>query len=420
MFFRYFFIFILCSSAACSQNTITGVVINGENNSSLPSASVFINNSSRGTISDNGGKFVITGIAETNFELVISYAGFTTVAVKITPENIHSSHTIKLFPRLTDLAEIKIMAPEKDGWKRWGEMFARSFIGTSDFASQCRIENPEVLRFFYDRLNRILKVYSHGNLIIHNKALGYIVRYQLEEFRYDAKQQVFHYFGYTGFDDMAPRSNHRELKWEKNRKEAYEGSLTHFMRTVYKGTSAEEGFEVKEKIRIESGDSMFDTIYRDGNMPKAIINNGVEYFPVNGPAKFAKSLTDFMGGTGSAISKENPKNIPAYIDLYSKEPVSLKRFSSFDPAAKQMNFYFANSLRVVYKNAKERSEYTRQGNSLAWGNRFQTSEMFLINDEPVVVQSNGLYIDPLNVIVSGYWGWCKIAETLPSDYEVEK
>ena len=400
MFYKYLILFIFCISTAYSQSRITGVVINAENNSRLPSASVFINNSSRGTITDNEGKFVITGITEANFELVISYAGFTTVPLKITAANINSFHTVRLYPRRTDLAEIKIMSPDKDGWKNWGKYFTETFIGTSDFASQCKIENPGVLKFFYDRENQVLKVYSNGNLIIHNNALGYTIRYQLEEFRLDEKTRITYYLGFIGFEDMAARNPRRELRWDRNRKEAYNGSLLHFMRTVYKGTSVEEGFQVIEKIRIPGIDSAFDKIYRNGNIPKKVINDGIEYSVIT-PAKSSRR--------------------PHYIDLFSTQPVSVNSLCSFDTVTKQMTFYFDNKLRVIYKNAEERPEYGRQTYSMVGhGPRFQTSEMFLVNPEPVIIESNGLYYDPLNIMVSGYWGWCKMAETLPSDYQVEK
>jgi len=246
---KYFLVFILFISNAYSQNTITGVIINGVDKSKLPAASVFINNSTRGTMSDNEGKFIITGITEANFELVISYSGFKTESVKITPDNINSLHTITLFPRKTDLAEVKIRAPEKDGWLKWGKLFTESFIGTSDFGSMCKIENPEVLRFFYDKENYILSAYSHGNLIVKNKALGYIVRYQLEEFLYEGKAGRLTYIGYSGFEDLNANSR-KEQKWERNRREAYEGSIMHFMRALYKERVADEGFEVRGKIRL--------------------------------------------------------------------------------------------------------------------------------------------------------------------------
>ena len=398
---KYLFIFILIISKAWSQGTITGVVINGTDNSKLPSASVFINNSTRGTTSNSEGKFVIGGIIEKNFELVISYSGFATGSIKITSENINAFHTIKLFPRKTDLAEIKIMAPEKDGWQKWGRLFTNNFIGTSDFASMCKIENPEVLRFFYDKTNRILKAYSHGNLIIHNKALGYNVRYQLEEFLYDARAGMQSYIGYTGFEDLNAKNRHKEVKWERNRKEAYDGSVMHFMRSIYNNNTAAEGFDVREKIRVANTDSVFDQIYRKGDIPETIIADNNWYKTSSGPEDYVK-------------------NIPQYIDLVNKKKFSFKDACSFDTATKQMTFYFANSLRLVYKNAKERSEYVRQTRLGNPRSTFQTSEFFLVKEEPLVIEANGLYFDPLNIMTSGYWGWCKMAELLPSDYEVEK
>lgn len=398
---KYFFIFLLLTSAAYAQTQVTGVVMNGEDNSRLPAASVFINNSTKGTTSNSDGKFFLGGITAPNFELVISYTGFSTVSVKITAENINTFHTIKLFPKKTDLNEVVILPADKNGWQKWGKLFIENFIGTSGFAEQCKIENPGVLRFFYDNSNGLLKVYSHGPLIIHNRALGYTVRYQLEEFLYDGKGRMISFFGYTSFEDLAANNRRKEQRWEKNRKEAYYGSIMHFMRSLYRNTTAGEGFEVREKIRIPDSMSAFNEIYRDGNISRSAIVDSNAYSVVAGPV-------------------DAFKNTPRYLDLYSKKSFPFAKSTLLDTVTKQMIFYFANTLHVEYKNAGESAEYVRQAMRPAALSRFQTSESYLVKDDPLIIEQNGLYFNPVNMMSSGYWGWCKLAELLPSDYEVEQ
>jgi hypothetical protein len=398
---KHFLFLLLLTSAAHAQTQLSGVVINGQDNSALPSASIFINNSTRGTTSNNDGKFVITGITETNFELVVSYTGFTTVSIRINAENINSFHRIKLFPKKIDLNEVVVMPAEKDGWEKWGKFFTENFIGTSAFASRCKIENPKVLRFFYDKKNSILKAYAHGSLIISNNALGYIIRYQLEEFLYEVKTRQVTYFGYTSFEDMQGRSRHREQRWEKNRKEAYYGSIMHFMRSLYRDKTLEEGFEAREKIRVSYNDSAYKQLYRDGNISKTAIVDTNTYTVVAGP--------------------DRPfTTVPAYIDLYNKRPFSFAAAAFMDTATKQKKFFFENMLQVIYKNAKESVEYVQQAMRPNSSRTFQNSEFYLVTDDPLLIEENGLYFNPINMMSSGYWGWCKMAEMLPSDYEPEK
>ncbi len=389
--------FLFCSHFSSSQNRITGVVLNGIDNTKLNAASVFINNTSKGTITGNDGIFSINTITETNFELVISYTGFKTVSVKVTPENIHSNFTIKLFPRKNELSEIMITSPEKDGWKKWGSFFTKSFLGASDFALQCKIINPEVLSFYYDKQNQILTAYSHDNLIIHNRALGYNIRYQLEEFAYYGMNKIITYIGYTGYEDLNLKNIRK--KWTSNRKEAYRGSLLHFMRTVYDNTTATKGFILREKIKVLPTDSAFKQIFRNGILATNVVIDSNQYFSVAGPKKV---LT----------------NSPEYIDLFNKKSFDLTKAIASE-SENQKKFYFLNSLQVVYKNAKEKDDYLKHVWRPLGSSKFQTSEFSLVLDEPILIEQNGVYHNPLNVLTSGYWGWCKMAEMLPIDYIVK-
>ncbi|MBA2249437.1 MAG: carboxypeptidase-like regulatory domain-containing protein [Chitinophagaceae bacterium] len=394
------FIFLFFCNTAVSQTSISGVVINGSNNSKLPAASIFINNSTKGTIGNNDGTFTVTGITETNFELVISYTGFATISLKITPENIAQYQTIKMFPRKQELQEVSVLSADKDGWEKWGKMFTNNFIGTSDFALECHIENPEVLRFFYNKTNGILTAYSHGNLIIHNKALGYDIRYQLEEFVSDPVQHTITYVGYTGFEDLNTKNQHTIKKWNLNRQEAYMGSIMHFMRSLYSGTTSEAGFEVREKIIVNKNDPAFAEIYRNGNIPLFVKIDSMEY--------------------NTVAAKVYNKEVPAYIDLICTKPFPLKNMVLYDSISHEAEFYFVNHLRIVYKNAKEKNAYLLQNFRPQSQRTFQTSEIYLTDDEVIKIESNGLYFDPVNVITSGYWGWNKMAETLPADFRIDQ
>jgi hypothetical protein len=398
-----FLLFLFSYQNIFSQNSVSGIVVNGTDNSKLVAASVFINNSAKGTITDNDGKFILNTANETDFELIISYAGFATVSIKITYQNIQQFNTIKLFPRKQELQEVSITPPEKDGWQKWGRLFTDNFIGTSDFAQECTIKNPEVIKFFYNKKTRLLKAYSQGSINIYNKALGYNIHYQLEDFEKNSAQQTIVYYGYTRFEDLDTKNKHKEKKWQKNRSIAYNGSLMHFMRALYAGNIAEQGFEVREKLRVKNDDSAFAQIYRNGNIPEKVRIDTNEYIP---------------------IVYQRPNKIPDYIDLVSTKPFSFAAAVKKDSAAKNAFFYFADRLRIIYKNAKEKMEYLQQNLPSVHTPSFQNSDIYLINNEAIEVEPNGVYFNPVNMLCSGYWGWCKMAETLPTDYnfngDVEK
>jgi hypothetical protein len=397
MKYFFFFLIFICQNVFSQTSRVTGIVINAEDNSRLASASIFINNSSKGTISNTDGKFNLEGITEKNFDLIISYTGFVTVSIRITQNNIGQFHTIKMVPRNETMKSISIMVPEKDGWKTWGRFFTESFIGQSDFAKEFIIENPKALRFFNDKKNHRLTAYSNTNLIIKNRALGYLIKYQLEEFDYDFKNKIVTYVGYASFEELKTRGSKKRNRWLKARKEAYYGSIMHFMRSLYSDSVAQNGFDVREKIRIYNTDTLFKRIYLPGNMPTVRVGN--------------KSYKTRAGAVPSF------KKIPDYVDLINLKNLSFKDAVTFDSSVKQKEFYFDNHIQVIYKNANVKVDYLLANGLPKFLKMKQTSDAYLLSDDPLIIERDGSYFNPMNMMSSGYWGWYKLAEMLPTDYE---
>jgi hypothetical protein len=48
----------------------------------------------------------------------------------------------------------------------------------------------------------------------------------------------------------------------------------------------------------------------------------------------------------------------------------------------------------------------------------QTSAAKLLSEDPLIIEKDGSYFNSMNMISSSYWGWFKMAEMLPSDYEI--
>jgi hypothetical protein len=396
-----YFLFLLvcfCQNTFSQTSQVNGVIINAADNSKLASASIFINNSSKGTISNADGTFTLSGITERNFELVVSYTGFVSVSLKITPENMGRFQTIKMVPRKEMMEGVSIMVPEKDGWKTWGKFFTECFIGRSDFAKECVIENPKALRFFNDKRNNRLTAYSNTSLIIKNKALGYLIKYQLEEFDYDFKNKIITYTGYTNFQELETHNANKRKRWLQARKEAYYGSIMQFMRAVFADSVAEEGFEVHEKIRIDNTDTLFNKIYLPGNMPTVRIGN-------EGYKARAGEIPSF-------------KKIPDYVDLINIKDFSFADASTFDSSTKQKQFYFDNYIQVIYQKANAKMDYLLANGLPKYLKMKQSSEAKLLSEDPLIIEKDGSYYNSTNMISSGYWGWYKTAEMLPSDYKI--
>lgn len=393
-----FFLFILLLVSQCTlaqMYEIKGKVINGEDNSPLAAASVFINNSTKGTICNSDGTFVLGEITQQNFELVISYAGFSTLSFRITPENRAHFFAVKLFPRKEQMEGINVLTPEKDAWKTWGLFFSETFLGQSDFAKECVIENPKSIKIIHDRNRNVLTAYSDGQIIITNKALGYTLKYQLEDFEYDFKLQATTYLGYAVFQNLKG-GKRKASYWQRNRKEVYLGSLQYFMRSLYADSVVAHHFDVRQKVRISNKDSAFSQIYQPGNTPRLLKKEGEEY---------------------RIVVPEIPafKKIPDYIDLVNTRTLPMKDLVTTSSGHK--NFYFENYLQVIYLNANVKMDYLLFNHLPKYLKMPQSSDVFMLTDEPLTVEKDGSYFNPVNMISSGYWGWFRMAEMLPTDYQ---
>jgi hypothetical protein len=110
------------------------------------------------------------------------------------------------------------------------------------------LQNKDVLVFDFDRNTNRLRVTAGEPLLIENRALGYLLTYDLTKFEYDTLNHAFIYGGFPFFKELEPRNAAVQARWLKNREEAYKGSMLHFMRSLYAGDLGNAGFEVRRKM----------------------------------------------------------------------------------------------------------------------------------------------------------------------------
>lgn len=375
---------------------LSGTIVNGENDQPVEGASIFINGASGGTVSGKGGEFVLVNITFSKFELVISHVSFETLVVPITTENIAKKFKIQLTPKQEELQNVVIAPVEKNGWERWGRLFVNNFIGTSELANNCVIKNPSVLRFRYNKNTGVLKVSGSDKLIIENKRLGYTIGYQLEDFVFDQKHSMTSYVGYTSFTPMQSSRNRKIENWKKERLEAYNGSLSHFMRTLYNNTTATEGFELRTLRRIYKHDTATRALY------DALMHGTPGLYDTSRYVmQLYKPANSFQ---------------PPIIYLIGKHPISADSICKRN--GDTVKLFFSDNLMVLYKNEKEKPEYVTQRSGMNMKPQAQHSLIYFVVDEPVIVEKSGLFFNPLNIFTEDYWAWEKTAEMLPADYQL--
>jgi hypothetical protein len=219
----YGFVFLFLNLVTHSQKLVKGIVLDAEKNTALASASVFLNTTAIGTITDAQGGFSLT-IPNGKYELIVSLVGYETFAKTIHANDGNDLLTIKMKIRVKELQTVVIEPYEKDGWQKWGRFFLESFIGTSDYSRNCKIKNTDVIKFRLSKNGKELNAFASEPLIIENNALGYTLRYQLETFQYDFTSRYLLYAGYPFFQPMKG-SSARQRRWQQNRSDVFEGSM---------------------------------------------------------------------------------------------------------------------------------------------------------------------------------------------------
>lgn len=382
--------FLLFSSVVWSQQ-IRGKVVDSASQKPLVGASVYINSTSIGATTNEDGEFSIDKFPSDKFDLVISFIGYETFVTNLTLPQKHFL-TIGLKTRNNLLGTVVVHSSEKNGWERWGFLFTNQFIGTTKFSDDCKIKNPKDIRFSYSENDRILRAYSIKPLTIINKALGYKIEYDLEEFYYDMNSSMLLYVGYPLFTELNG-SKSKQRRWQKRRIQTYEGSLLQFMRAINKNNIEGTGFEIRRLVRKR-------------NKEKERVKRLWKYYS-DGNIKLSQDTINFY---------RSILHQPDFIDMLYSQPLT------YDKIAKQIDsnnvmLSFKDYLYITYPKKKPYPEYYSRNNNTAPDSCI-TSTVTLNNEEPIIVTNSGGYYNPADLIISGYWSWSeKIATMLPFDYK---
>lgn len=266
---RLSFIFLLSvySLISYSQFSVSGKVMDSASREPLAGASVFCQNTTIGTATNKQGEFSLQ-LKSGGYELIITYTGYQPQLIRIT-DTAHSSLEIVMIKAEKKMEEVVIRNSNevKDGWQKYGNFFLEHFIGATPNATQCTLQNPDAVHFYFYKKSNKLKVLADSSLKIINKALGYELLYQLDSFVYYYKTDINSYRGYCLYSEMNGTDDEKKL-WSINRKKAYYGSKLHFMRAYYDSTLEQDGFAID--MLDENNETKFnkvnpyDTTYYDG------------------------------------------------------------------------------------------------------------------------------------------------------------
>ena len=371
-------VFVALSVSAISQFSVRGVVLDSATREPLNAASVFCQNTTIGSTTNKQGEFYIS-LKPGAYDLIISYTGYQTQTIRVTEQTKLEVLMLKEDKSMGEVI-IKSNSEVADGWTKHGAFFLDYFLGSTPNAAQCELKNPEVLKFYFYKKSNRLKVLATEPLQIANNALGYNLRYQLDSFVYYNASSINSYRGYCLYTEMEGSDSLKNI-WAKNRRNTYDGSKLHFMRSYYDSTLIEDGWIID--MLDEKDDKKFNKVK---DVYDTAVYNALVLYP-------EITVTDSISLTDSL-------------------PVQRTILDSAH-ASYQVEFFYPRKISITYTKRSPEKEYLKKMN-LPKNIPYIISYVDL--KDWIAITENGYYYEQKDWINQGYWSWKNVADLLPYDY----
>lgn len=382
-----------------AQGTLSGTIRDSLTQKPLEFASVFLASTTYGATTNASGQFTLAGILAGPYDLIVSYVGYKLLKRSITVRNGPQPLNLLLTPSSQQLKGVTVR-PNPNRASDY-QKFAETFLGQTSFSKQCRIRNPDDVLVSYDVDANELTASSPTFLQVDNAALGYRVKYYGLKFTLNFKQQYVSFYGWPIFEEMQPRNKRQQAHWLANRIKAYNGSLVHFLRSVYINQVASQGFLVR-KLRVVPN----PRFARTDSLRKALLQARRNQ-PLSAP---------------EVDSVERWAKVPRSFSLLylTERPIdSLRRV---DTSSRRVWLCFRDYLQVSYLRESPDSAYElprpmgAPPAPVTKADRQISLLSLTSTTREVEILPNGQLVEPLAVFTEQYWGFEKMGELLPIDY----
>ncbi|MFC4263145.1 carboxypeptidase-like regulatory domain-containing protein [Ferruginibacter yonginensis] len=370
---------LLLGMQATAQLNINGKIKNNANEP-IVGASVFISNTSFTTVTNVNGQFTLSNIPIQKGELIINALGYKTFVVAVNSSATVFDIVLEQQPK--ELDPVIVQSLEKNGYQKWGKLFFDLFVGTTPEAANCSIRNTKVLRFYYDKKNGILRTVAYEPIIIENRSLGYEINYSLEDFTYNAKEKTIFFSGYPVFKNLKG-GKRKQQQWIENRSDCYNGSVMHFMRSIYTNQLTQHNFSVQAAKKVKNEEKQ-----RVKKIVRQSINLGNNDFNFN--KNDSSTYYNDVLKQSDEFFISNGKPLPTDSFAYAIDSTIAA-------------IYFDHYLCVQYSptNAPKKISYCT-----------------LLTPEIIEIYQNGAFYNATNFFTEGYWSTTeKISRLLPLDYQ---
>ena len=223
---------LIFSFTTSYPQTISGTVFN-DKNEPIVGASVYLDGTTFGTITNNNGEFSLSLKTRINSSLVIRCIGYETLVL----QDFYDIPFIKI-ELTTKPYQIKEVVVKRDRFSRKQKLkvFKEQFLGNTRAGKSCIIKNESDISLYYNETNNTLYATSENPVIIVNEYLGYTITTNLVEFYVVFNQTSIRgehiknslFLVTTLYED----NSNNNVKFNKRRSRSYLGSPLHFFRTL--------------------------------------------------------------------------------------------------------------------------------------------------------------------------------------------
>jgi hypothetical protein len=378
--------------AAQAQGRITGVVQDSVTHEPLAFSSVFLANTTLGATTNENGTFTLERVPKGTYDIVGSYVGYRLAkqSITVTAGATAPSVTLRLTSSGPQLGEVVVHADshQEDNYRKFIDLF----VGRTAFSKQCRITNAEDVDVAFNDTTKTLTATTNNYVQVENKALGYRLKYFGMNFQYNETSDAVSYEGQTVFEEMKPKDENQRRQWAANRLAAYNGSLTHFLKSVYDNQVKENNF-LAQQVRLVVP-------------PRA----------TRAEAALRKKKTPFTAAELDSLRAWSELPPIAQLNPAARPIDSLRRVA----ADGRVYLRFTDELQVVYFGEAPDPAYTAPMSPIGPAEKTmpakrQVSRLSLLAPE-TELNPNGTLENPFDVGRGEYWGFQRIGEFLPLDY----
>ena len=235
---------LLCCLVSCltyGQNTLRGIVTDSLSGEPMPFATVYVNGSTKGTVTGNDGLFELNGI-QFPMTIVFSFVGYRTQVIDLD----RNPGTLRIRMQTNDgLPEVVIT--EYSEREKYLEYFKSMFLGDDRWGRRANIRNQDAImfsRYSTDDNGTVFKAWTGEPIIIDLPLLGYELYADLVDFtvQNNGGKSVCDILGYFFYKPYPDTGKNRTKRIESNRSSAYYNSNRHFLKSFHDNRLAENGY----------------------------------------------------------------------------------------------------------------------------------------------------------------------------------